>query len=221
MPGGILGGVRMLSRLKAWFQGLMGIVASALHKLGFNPNAVSILGFALGVSSGIAYWAAGSLHMDLNTYRTYLLLATILLLLSGLCDALDGALARMHGKVTVFGGFLDSIVDRYVDSAVLLGIMIGGLCNIAWGSLALVGSLLTSYVRAKAECVGIKMESVGLIERAERIIIISVSTLVQIAWLDLPALEVGVMALAIASNFTVIQRVLHFHDVISREASMK
>lgn len=221
MLSDILGGVRMLSKLKTWFQGLVEEGARVIRKLGFNPNAISILGLVLGISSGAAYWMAGSLHTDLNTYRTCLILAVILLLSSGLCDALDGALARIYGEATIFGGFLDSIVDRYVDSVVLLGIMLGGLCDQTWGVLALVGSLLTSYTRAKAESLGVKMESIGLIERAERIAIILISSLIEIAWLDLPALRVGIIVLAITSNFTVLQRVLYFHSAMRRRVLHK
>lgn len=208
----------MLTRLKAWFQELVEEVASLIHRLGFKPNTISILNLVLGISSGIAYWIAGSLPTDPSTYRAYLTLAVLLLLFSGLCDALDGALARIFGEVTVFGGFLDSIIDRYVDSAVLLGIMIGGLCDPTWGVLALVGSLLTSYARARAESDGVKMESVGFIERAERIAILLISSLVEIIWLDLPALQVGIVVLAVASNFTVLQRILYFYSVTRREA---
>ncbi|MEM2214777.1 MAG: CDP-alcohol phosphatidyltransferase family protein [Candidatus Nezhaarchaeales archaeon] len=206
----------MLTKLRAWFQRLMDRWANVIRRLGIKPNAISFLGFALGISSGVAYWIAGSLITDLSAYRAYLTLAVLLLLSSSLCDALDGTLARTRGEVTVFGGFLDSLIDRYVDSAVLLGITLSGLCDPAWGAIALVGSLLTSYVRAKAESFGIKMESIGLIERAERIIIILASSVVEIVWSNSSALRIGIVILAVTSNFTVLQRILYFYSVTRR-----
>lgn len=205
----------MLTRLKRKFQDLISQEAQIAHKVGLNPNIISVLGFVLGVFSGITYWAAGALSTDLNASRAYLTLALLFLLFSGACDALDGAIARIRGKVTAFGGFVDSVIDRYVDSVVLLGLILGGFCDPLWGVLALVGSLLTSYVRARAESLGVIMESVGLIERAERIMIISISSLVEIIWPFLPALYVGIIILAITSNFTVLQRTLYSYRKLS------
>ncbi|MEM2321285.1 MAG: CDP-alcohol phosphatidyltransferase family protein [Candidatus Bathyarchaeia archaeon] len=202
--------------MKRKFQGLMAREAQIIYGIGLKPNVISILGFILGLLSGMAYWAAGALSTDLSMYRVHLILAFLLLLFSGICDALDGALARIRGEVTVFGGFLDSIIDRYVDSAVLLGLILGGVCDLIWGLLALIGSLLTSYVRARAESSGVMMESIGLVERAERIIIISASSLVEIVWPFLPALRVGIIILAIMSNLTVLQRILYFHKRLPR-----
>ena len=79
------------------------------------------------------------------------------MLTSGLFDALDGAIARTYGEVTKFGGFFDSLLDRYADAVVLCGIMLGGLTELYWGLAALIGSLLVSYSRARAEAAGIKM----------------------------------------------------------------
>ena len=196
----------MLSKLKSEIQELMASLAIALHKVGLRPNALSGIGLALGPLSGVAYWSAGPLCTDANSYGACLALATALLLCSGLCDALDGVMARLYGEVTAPGALLDSIADRYVESAVLLGIIVGGLCAPLWGALAIVGSLLTSYVRARAEAIGIAMESVGLFERAERLLIVLASSVAELAWPRASALELGIIVLAIASNFTVLQR---------------
>ena len=104
------------------------------------------------------------------------------LLASGFCDTLDGIVARTFQQTTVFGGFFDSVLDRYADAAVYAGIIIAGLCNAAlgtfwgpiWGLVTLSGSMMVSYTRARAEAVGIKMESVGFAERAERMLILAV-----------------------------------------------
>lgn len=191
--------------------------ATTAHKIGLTPNKVSIIGFILAVASAATYALAPS-HIWL------LLLATVLLLASGFCDTLDGIIARTFQQVTVFGGFFDSILDRYADAAIYAAIIIAGLSNSAWGSpwgavwglAALAGSLLVSYTRARAEAVGIKMESVGLAERAERMLILAAVSVIAFFWL--PALGYGIFLLAILSNFTVIQRALHVYKELKKKA---
>lgn len=201
----------MLTKLKKTAQSWMAAEARVLHRLGLRPNQVSAAGIILGAASGLAYRNAGAFleaSADPYLYRVYLSSAVLLLLASGLCDALDGALARLHREASTLGGFLDSLLDRYVDSFVYIGLILGGLCDVLWGLLALVGSLLTSYTRARSEAAGVPMETVGVLERAERLLIIAVASLLSLAW---PAtLRWGVILLALGTNFTVVQRVVYF-----------
>jgi len=173
-----------------------------------TPNQVSALGVVLGAASGLAYWLTGLSLGDPSAHRMYLLLAVLLLLASGFCDALDGTLARLYGKTSVLGGFLDSLLDRYVDASVYFGLILGGLCDQFWGLLALVGSLLTSYARARSEAAGMLMETIGIVERAERLLIISAASLFSLVWTE--ALGLSVILLALATNFTVLQRAIYF-----------
>jgi archaetidylinositol phosphate synthase len=173
-----------------------------LHNLGLTPNQVSILGIAFAVLSAITYW-----QWKLNSLL--LILAPLLMLASGLLDALDGALARLYGEATKFGGFFDSLLDRYADAIVICGIILGGLTEVSWGLAALVGSMLVSYARARAEAAGVKMESVGLAERAERLVLLALASFLSFVWLD--ALCWAVLVLAVLTNLTVIQRAIHFH----------
>jgi archaetidylinositol phosphate synthase len=106
------------------------------------------------------------------------------------------------------------MLDRYADAFILSGIIISGLCNPIAGLIALVGSLMVSYSRARAEAIGIKMESIGLVERPERIIIIASVSLIAIYWM--PALNIGIIILAILTNFTVIQRVTHVYRTLKK-----
>ncbi len=82
----------------------------------------------------------------------------------------------------IFGGFLDSLLDRYADAIILSGVIIGELCDPFIGLTAMMGSLLVSYARARAEAAGVKMEAVGIAERAERLIIIAAASFLSIAW---------------------------------------
>jgi archaetidylinositol phosphate synthase len=199
----------MLTKLKKRVQQMLVSEANAAHRIGLTPNGISVIGFALIIFSAVTYATVPS------SPPLHLFLATVLLLLSGFCDVLDGVLARTHQQVTIFGGFLDSLLDRYSDALLYAGIIFGGLCNLWWGIIALVGGLLVSYSRARAEAVGIKMESVGIAERAERLIILSIVTLVAILWL--PALNYGIILLAVLSNFTVIQRGWHVYKVLKKK----
>ena len=199
----------MLTKLKEKVQQMLTTEAKAAHKIGLTPNTISVIGIALAFLSALTYaeWQG-------NT--PYLLLATLLLLLSGFCDALDGLLARLYQEATAFGGFLDSLLDRYADAVVYAGIIVGGLCDVLWGLIALTGSLLVSYSRARAEAAGIKMESIGLAERAERMIILAIASLVAFFWQPETAINVGIILLAILSNLTVLQRGLYAYKKLKK-----
>jgi archaetidylinositol phosphate synthase len=199
----------MLTRLKQKVQQALAAEARAAHRIGLTPNMITCTGMLLAFLSAFAYAEWQNPEWQNRTF--FLLLAFVLLLLSGFCDALDGIVARLYGQATVFGGFLDSVLDRYADAAVYFGIIVGGLCNVLWGLIATVGSLLVSYSRARAEAAGIKMESVGLAERAERMVILLVATLIAVFWQPTTVMNVGVILLAILSNLTVLQRGLYVH----------
>jgi len=198
----------MLTKLKKKVQQMLAAEAQAAHKIGLTPNMISAIGLVLSLFSAVAYAMA-------QNQPLLLLLAVILLLASGFCDMLDGVLARTHQQTSVFGGFFDSLLDRYADAAVYAGVIIGGLCDPIWGLIALAGSLLVSYSRARAEVVGIKLESVGAAERAERMIILAAASVAAIFWL--PVLNIGIILLAVLSNLTVLQRGLHVYRVLKKK----
>ncbi|HEX7481989.1 MAG TPA: archaetidylinositol phosphate synthase [Candidatus Bathyarchaeia archaeon] len=206
----------MLTKLKKQIQQMLTSQANAAHKLGLTPNKISLIGFILALASAASYvlFTAGSSWL--------LILAVVFLLASGFCDTLDGIVARTFQQTTVFGGFFDSVLDRYADAAVYAAIIIAGLSNPAWGFIwgsvwglaALAGSMMVSYTRARAEAAGIKMESVGLAERAERMLILVAVSIIAFFWL--PAFGYGIALLAVLSNFTVIQRALHVYKTLKK-----
>jgi archaetidylinositol phosphate synthase len=202
----------MLTKLKKRIQQMLTSEAKVAHKIGLTPNKISIIGFILAFASATTY------ALTPNQPPWLLILATIFLLTSGFCDTLDGIVARTFQQATVLGGFFDSILDRYEDAAIYAGIIISGLCNPIWGLAALAGSVLVSYSRARAEAAGIKMESVGFAERAERMLILAASSI--IAFFYLPALNYGIILLAVLSNFTVIQRGLHVYNQLKKKSSI-
>jgi len=198
----------LLTKLKKKVQNILTLEAKAAYKIGLTPNIVSIIGLILALLSAFIYALA-------QRHPLWILLATVLFLASGFCDALDGVIARIYQQTSIFGGFLDSIMDRYADAAVYAGLIIGGLCNYVWGLAALLGSIMVSYSRARAEALEVQMESIGLAERAERILILSFASFAAILWVQ--ALDIGVILLALLSNFTVLQRGWHVYNTLKKK----
>jgi CDP-diacylglycerol--glycerol-3-phosphate 3-phosphatidyltransferase len=130
----------------------------------------------------------------------------VLLALAGLCDFFDGAVARLSGSGTPFGAFLDSVVDRYSDLVVLMGVVIlyergDDFTGLFFAMLTVVGTIMTSYTKARAQSTGFSCE-VGFLERPERLIIL-------IAGAAFGLLTPAIVALALLTNVTALQRVFH------------
>ena len=188
----------------------MTLEAKAAHKIGLTPNIVSLIGLILAMLSAFTF--AVSQRQPL-----WIILATILFFSSGFCDVLDGVIARIYKQTSMFGGFLDSLLDRYADAFVYAGLIVGGLCSPIWGLASLVGSVMVSYSRARAEAADIKMESIGIAERAERMLILGVASIAAVFWIE--ALNYGIIMLAILSNFTVLQRVMHVYFTLKKKSN--
>jgi archaetidylinositol phosphate synthase len=199
----------MLTKLKQKIQAMLATEAAIAHRLALTPNRISALGIILAFLAALAY-------AQWQTSALYLIGATAFLLLSGFCDALDGVVARIYQQATPFGGFLDSLLDRYADAAIYAAIIVSGLCDTIWGLTALTGSLLVSYSRARAEAAGLKMESIGLAERAERIIILTAATLVALFWQPATVMNWSIIIIALLATFTVIQRAYYVYTELKK-----
>ena len=159
-----------------------------------HPNLFTLIGFF------------STLLASLLVIGGFWLLAGFAIILSGLFDLFDGVVARNVGKVTAFGGFLDSVLDRYSDLLLLLAFLIHYLKKGDSGLVILIsfvsiGTALIPYIRAKAEALQTPC-SIGLMERAERIILLSLGTLFN--WM-IPILWV----LVILTHFTVLHRIFY------------
>lgn len=190
------------SNLKKQFEAIVIKGVTPLGELGVTPNMITTLGVIVSIT---AAWIIAVYHED----SINLIQAGTLILLSGFLDAIDGTLARVTGKVTKFGGFFDSVCDRYSDAIVLSSVIYSNLCDPFWGFAALIGSLMVSYSRSRAEASGVSMAGVGLAERAERMIFLALSTYA--AAINSIYLNYGVIVLAFLANFTVIQRSHYFY----------
>jgi phosphatidylglycerophosphate synthase len=176
---------------------------SILAKTKITPDQLTVLGFL--VNCAAAYFIAA--------WRDSYLAAGILIWVAGFFDALDGSVARSTGRVTVFGNFLDSVLDRYSDAVIFLGILARFSIEaktdyVILTAVAMIGSLAVSYVRAKAESLDLTCE-VGLMPRTARIIVLGASFCVgQAFW--------GLLIIAVLSHLTVLQRMLYVRGSLSK-----
>jgi len=191
---------RMLERFRrAAADVLTRPAVEVLARAGISPNMLSLLGLILNL--GIAYLLAWG----------YFLPGGLLILFSGWFDLLDGALARSRGRVTRFGALLDSVLDRFSEAALLFGLLffylkVPARTEVVLIYLALVGSMATSYTRARAEGLGIELR-VGLFTRSERIILLALGLVLGQFYLQ--ALLIVLWILAIGANLTAIHRAIH------------
>lgn len=172
--------------------------ARVLASTGVTPNLLTKLGLVASIGVGIAL-ALGRLW-----------LAFFLLLLTSFLDAMDGAVARYTRSVTRFGGFLDAVCDRYADAAILIGIALYLQDHYILIFIVILGSLMVSYSRSKAENY-IQRCDVGIAERAERLIILILATLGEALRIAEPGrvFYISLVILALLTHFTVFQRVVY------------
>ncbi|VVB96299.1 Archaetidylinositol phosphate synthase [uncultured archaeon] len=188
----------MFVKIKEYIRFLLKPIAKSA--VVFNPNTLTIFGLIISLISGF-YFA-----------KREVVTAGIFLLLSGFFDALDGAVARENNRITPFGGFLDSVCDRIADAVIIIGAMYGGLTAFPpfpdWfiGAMAIVGSYMVSYTRARAEAAGANA-SVGIGERAVRVMIIVIGAfLYMVNW--------AILLVAVISFITVFQRVTYVRRIL-------
>jgi CDP-diacylglycerol---glycerol-3-phosphate 3-phosphatidyltransferase len=186
----------VFERFKGSGKAIAEAIARALVATGVSPTQLTLIGFVLNLGVAVVLGAG------------YLRVGGALVILAGAFDSLDGALARVANRKTTFGAFLDSTLDRYSEAALLLGLLYdagrrGDLAVEVLAYVVIVGSLLVSYARARAEGLGLDCE-VGVAPRPERVIILSLGL---ILGLELPALAI----LAVLTHVTAVQRIFHVY----------
>lgn len=178
--------------LRVRFKGVLDPIGAFLNKIGLTPNAMTLMGLAGHI--GAAYLLA----------RGEMLWGGVVVMVMGPFDALDGTMARLRGKTSRFGGFLDSVVDRYAELFLLGGLLIYYSNQQLWLPVVLVyaaaaGSVMVSYTRSRGETADFKVTA-GLMTRVERYIVIVLSLL-----FNRPIIALWI--LAILGNLTALQRI--------------
>jgi CDP-diacylglycerol--glycerol-3-phosphate 3-phosphatidyltransferase len=176
------------------FKGLLDPLAAFLIRVGLTPNFMTFAGLAGSFAAGVAL-SQGAMT-----------LGGILILIAAPFDALDGSMARQLGQPTKFGGFVDSVTDRWSELFIFLGLLYYYLqrgdslaCVLVF--LAVTGSLMVSYTKARAEALGFDC-NVGILTRLERFLVLGPALLLNLPW-------VALWVIAVLANVTAVQRALY------------
>lgn len=191
---------------------LINPIIKGMIKMGITPNMVTTIGFVGNVVAAFLFIHASQL-MPISMGFSWIGWGGAILLFSGLFDMMDGRLARLGNMSTTFGAFWDSTLDRYSELFSLFGITLylmtaSGIWAGVITFLALVGSIMVSYVRARAEGLGIVCK-VGLMQRPERVVVTALAAIITGMTSNLWWLIGGMTLIAVLANITAFWRVAH------------
>ena len=191
---------------------LINPIIKGMIKMGITPNMVTTIGFVGNVVAAFLFIHASQLT-PISMGFSWIGWGGAILLFSGLFDMMDGRLARLGNMSTTFGAFWDSTLDRYSELFSLFGITLylmtaSGIWAGVITFLALVGSIMVSYVRARAEGLGIECK-VGLMQRPERVVVTALAAIITGMTSNLWWLIGGMALIAVLANITAFWRVAH------------
>lgn len=198
----------MLNRFREKLTPITTSIGNNFGSLGFSPTFWSMVGFAFAILSSVFFGLSNFLNQQGIEFPSQIF-ASIMLLISGFFDIVDGSVARVLKRTTTKGAFLDSNFDKISEALIFIGIAIGGLANPILAMIALSTSILVSYLRARAESLGIELKGIGIGERAERLLILSICGLIPIS----ESIQWGVVIIILISAFSFVQR---FRYVLKR-----
>lgn len=178
-------------------------VISPLARRDLDPFILTYSAFGTSLLTACLYALAAR-------SKILVVLGGVTLLVAGFLDAIDGELARRTGKVSERGSFLDSVFDKLGEAVIAVGMALSGIASSIVVLVFIVCSLLVSYVRAKAEQLGVEIAGIGVAERAERIIILAVASFIYPFWSE--SLEYGLLLVAALSIITIVQRVVYAYN---------
>ena len=191
-------------------QPMMRKLGLTFASLGVSANFWTTISLATSIAAGAVYAIASSsttIGMEVSTIRFSWLYASviggILLLISGFFDVIDGSVARATKQTSKKGAFLDSSFDKISEAIIFIGIAAGNLANPILCMIALSLSILVSYVRARAESLGVELKGIGIGERAERLLIIAIMGMVPV----IGAMQWAVIVVSVVAGLTLIQRI--------------
>jgi CDP-diacylglycerol--glycerol-3-phosphate 3-phosphatidyltransferase len=210
-----------------------------LVKWKISPNTITTIGLLINaIATGILIYGGEFGERDNHSYVGW---AGVVILIAGLFDMIDGRLARVGKMSTPFGALYDSVLDRYSELIMFLGICWYLVAQSYFFSslfafIALIGSVMVSYIRARAESLGVKPD-IGLMQRPERVIIIGISAIVcgifssaiggnvklQASWLPIPFFEtisiftIPILIMAVLTNVTAINRLLYSKKELEKQ----
>lgn len=182
----------MLNNLRGTLQPILEKIGKAFASTGLSPNFWTVVGLLFALASAVVY----GMEIEFG-----LIIGGILLLVSGFFDMVDGQVARVTGKTSKKGSYLDSMFDKIAEVAIFLGLLIGGYAEPYLVMLAITLSLLVSYARAKSDALNINLQGIGIGERAERLLVIAIIGIIGY-------IEPAVMIVVVIAGITLIQRMI-------------
>lgn len=182
----------MLNNLRGTLQPILEKIGKAFASTGFSPNFWTVVGLLFALASAVVY----GMGIEFG-----LIIGGVLLLVSGFFDMVDGQVARITGKTSKKGSYLDSMFDKIAEVAIFLGLLIGGYAEPYLIMLAITLSLLVSYARAKSDTLNINMQGIGIGERAERLLVIAIIGIIGY-------MEPAVMIVVVIAGITLVQRMI-------------
>ena len=182
--------VNLLNNLRDSLKPYLQKIGQVFASTGISPNVWTVIGLIFAFVSSIVYGIS---------FEYSLILGGIILLISGFFDIVDGQVARYTNKITKSGGFLDSVFDKIAEVSIFFGILIGGYAEPYLVFLSITLSLLVSYTRAIADTAKIKLQGVGIGERAERLLVIAIIGMIGF-------MEIAIIIVIIIAAITLIQR---------------
>ena len=182
----------MLNNLRDTLKPALEKMGRVFASTGLSPNFWTVVGLGFALLSAIVY----GMGIEFG-----LIIGGVLLLVSGFFDMVDGQVARVTGKTSKVGSYLDSMFDKIAETAIFLGILVGGYAEPYLVLLAITLSLLVSYARAKSDSLNIKLQGIGIGERAERLLVIAIIGIIGY-------MEPAVIIVVIIAGITLIQRMI-------------
>ncbi|HEU4823865.1 MAG TPA: CDP-alcohol phosphatidyltransferase family protein [Nitrososphaeraceae archaeon] len=192
----------MLNKLRQSLGPRLDRMGALFASSGLSPNFWTALSLIFAAASGLIYMSSVS-SLGLNWYVSSLA-GSMMLLISGFLDIVDGCVARATKRSDNKGAYLDSVFDKISESIIFIGIALGGHANPVISQVALALSLLVSYTRAKSEAVGIELKGVGIGERAERLLIVGILGLIPLEGI----LQFALLLVCLFAGITLCQRVV-------------
>lgn len=207
----------MLNKFRDSLQPILTKLGMTFASLGLSANFWTTLSLATSIAAGVVYAitsSSSSSSSSIISTTTVLpiirfswlygsVIGSILILISGFFDVIDGSVARATKQTSIKGAFLDSSFDKLSESIIFIGIAVGNLANPILCMIALSLSIIVSYVRARAESLGVELKGIGIGERAERLLIIAIIGMVPVAG----AMQWAVVMVAVIAGLTLIQRI--------------
>ncbi|MCV0411639.1 CDP-alcohol phosphatidyltransferase family protein [Nitrosarchaeum sp.] len=182
----------MLNNLRETLQPILEKIGKTFASAGLSPNFWTVIGLLFALASATVY----GMGIEFG-----LVIGGVLLLVSGFFDMVDGQVARITGKTSKKGSYLDSMFDKIAEVAIFLGLLIGGYAEPYLVMLAITLSLLVSYARAKSDALNINLQGIGIGERAERLLVIAIIGIIGY-------MEPAVMIVVVIAGITLIQRMI-------------